>query len=64
MSSCECFLSHSFSPWEFSVDFSYPGQTLQARNEVSDHRPIWGLFYSDVDSDEDLYGDLQSLKLH
>jgi len=41
----------------------YPGDTLKARNEISDHRPVWGSFYAELDADKDVYGDLQKLKI-
>ncbi len=42
---------------------SYPGNTLKARNEISDHRPVWGSFYAELDNDKDVYGDLKNLKI-
>lgn len=44
-------------------DEIYKGDTLKARNEVSDHRPIWAEFRTDIDNDENLYGDLSKLTI-
>ena len=41
----------------------YGKETLKARNEVSDHRPVWATFYTLKDEDDGTSGKLEGLKI-
>lgn len=41
----------------------FPGEVQKARNDVSDHRPVWIELRSDVDLDENVYGSLEKLAI-
>lgn len=41
----------------------YGKETLKARNEVSDHRPVWAKFWTTRDEDDGTVGKLEGLKI-